>query len=76
MEFFTGLGIVIVCVLVSTLFYKFITVVLNIGDDEANGLIAFIMVATAVSIIFALFMVDPESYGYQKIVSGNEVVSE
>ena len=76
MEFFTGLGIVIACVVISTMFYCFISHFMGLGDEEVDGIIAFVMVATAVSIIFALFICSPESYGYQKIVSGNEVVSE
>ena len=75
MEFFTALGIVITCVVISTIFYYFISHYLGVGDEELDGIIAFVILAAIVSILFASFIVNPESSGYQRIntVSASEV---
>ena len=74
MEFLTGLGMVLVCS-ITTFVYAFNVSDEN-GDDRSAGVLSFVIVAIILSIIFAIFIIKPESFGYQKIVSGNEVVSE
>ena len=76
MEFFTGLGIVIACVVILTIWYFFMSSYLDTGDEELDGIIAFVIIALTVSIIFACFIVSPESFGYQRINTVSECVVE
>ena len=75
MEYFTVLGITISCIIVLVLIYSIFILIFNLDDEVLVGYISFLIIISILSMLFAMFLVDPTSYGYQKInnVSDNSI---
>lgn len=72
MIFFTGLGIFIAALL-GYMFLFGIGMKIMYEKDDA-GYLGALFVGIIISLLLAIFICDPESYGYQKITVSENVV--
>lgn len=72
MTFFTGLGIFIAALFGYIMLFGIGAVILHESDDE--GYLVALFVGILLSLLFAIFICSPESYGYQKITVSENVV--
>ena len=72
MEIFTILGLTIFIFAVMAV----LVILLNIAFDEPFGAPGFIFVMVVLSITLSSFFIQPEKFGYEKIVSNNSVEQE
>jgi len=75
MEIFTVFGISITSILILLISYLMLSNIFDTRDIQLSCIIAFIIITSIISILFATFVVDPESFGYQKIqtISENDI---
>ena len=70
MEYCTALGVFIIVFGVVLLLDSLFHVIMDEYDDMDVASLLFCMF---VAIVITIFVISPETYGYTKIVSGNEV---
>lgn len=71
MTFFTGLGIFVAALLCCTVL--FVISVAIMGADD-GGYFGALLTGIIISLLLAIFICDPEQFGYQKISVSENVV--
>ena len=77
MEFFTGLGIFVVCLLACSLVFGIILSIckLNNDDDMFFIFVIYSLVLTfLISGLVAIFITNSKDFGYEKITETSEVI--
>ena len=76
MEMFTIFGLAIFLFIVMVSVSLLLNIAFNIKDDEMLCGLGFIVVMLVLSFAISSFFIQPENFGYEKIVSNNSIEQE